>query len=626
MDPRIDGHKLEFHPHRVAAWRDSGDDWEKAKGVYPIYVEVSPVGACNHRCLAGDTLVNTIYGKIPIRDLTGRESIPVFTYNPETRDVFISEAVNIRKYGVDEELVRVTFDDGTHIDCTPDHKFLRFRKVQGSPEEPTQAIDLRPGFHVRAIRECPNDVGYVSVFWGRSGRRMRSRLVMDYLMGRRLRRDEYVHHRDHNIKNDHPDNLEYCSSAKEHSRNHPEVAERMRLQNPARHMTKEWREKLRLATIGKRRTLEQRLRYRDVKLGTKNPNYKNGLSFGRVSRIAEVNHVVVSVERLADKQDVYCLEVPATGWFFAGDVLVKNCTFCAVDYIGYKAVSLDGSVMRERLREMARLGVKSVMFAGEGEPLLHKEINTTVFASRRAGLDVAFTTNGVLLDKLAELPLCRWVKVSLNAGTQKTYAQVHRTKERDWDRVWKNLEDAAKRKGECTLGVQTLMLPEVVGEVAMLAERCRDVGVDYLVVKPYSQHKFSITHQYENANLEPWGWLEESLKSFNTPAFSVHFRAETLKTKTIPYEKCNATPFFWAYLMASGDLYSCSAYLLDDRFALGNLNTHTFQQVWEGEKRMANWEYVRKHLDISECRVNCRMDKANRYLDGFDTIPHENFI
>lgn len=47
---RIDGQKMDMHPRRLAAWLDAKDDWETAKTIYPIYVEFSPYGVCNHEC------------------------------------------------------------------------------------------------------------------------------------------------------------------------------------------------------------------------------------------------------------------------------------------------------------------------------------------------------------------------------------------------------------------------------------------------------------------------------------------------------------------------------------------------------------------------------------------------
>lgn len=306
-----------------------------------------------------------------------------------------------------------------------------------------------------------------------------------------------------------------------------------------------------------------------------------------------------------------------------------RCHFCSVDSIAYPDIAIDPELLGDRMREAAALGVKSVMFAGTGEPLVHRQINDIVEYATSAGLDAAFTTNGVALNRLHTIDKCSWVKISLNAGTQATYAKVHGTKERDWTRVWRNIAEAVQRKGKCTLGVQCVVLPDNWREMHYLAKMAKEYGVDYLVLKPYSAGTFQ-AHDPIKTNYAEWDeFLSTVAPVHDSDTFKVIYRTDSMRQEmegAHHYDRCRATPFFWTYTMADGRMFSCSAHLLDERFCVGNINTQSFQEIWEGEGRRKNWEMMRK-FDISACRLNCRMDKQNRYLHEVGNgISHQNFI
>lgn len=312
----------------------------------------------------------------------------------------------------------------------------------------------------------------------------------------------------------------------------------------------------------------------------------------------------------------------------------QSCTFCAVDTIleehkiAQNVPRLGIGLMKERFSEMAYLGVKSIMWAGAGEPMLNKAVPELTIHAHSVGLDVAFTTNGTIFNPEI-LKHTAWIKISLNAGTKESYAAIHQTKEKDWDRVWDNIANAVKYRNDtestCSIGVQCVLLPENSNDIVMLATRCREFGVDYLVVKPYSQGLFSINKMV--VDYSQYAFLEKELAMLDTKKFKVIFRAASMRavSESITYSQCMATPFFWCYITENGDVSACSAHLNDERFMIGNLNQNTFQEIWEGKKRRECFEMM-KSFNIKKCRKSCRMNSVNMYLWDIERADHKNFI
>lgn len=302
-----------------------------------------------------------------------------------------------------------------------------------------------------------------------------------------------------------------------------------------------------------------------------------------------------------------------------------RCIFCGLDFIGYKKEYIDWKILSQTFRSMEACGIKSVMFAGEGEPLLHNDLGKMLASAYYYDLDCALTTNGVLLTETFVPPLLKynkWIKVSINAGTPGTYKKIHRTKEDDFHIVLKNMEHAANFRDseglDCTLGMQAILLKENNHEMTILAQLAKDIGMDYLVIKPYSQH-ISSKEKSCGVTLPFWDDFANGLAEFNTDNFHVVFRQRAFDGTDgeRSYSECLALPF-WAYISSSGDVWNCSAKMgNDDSFKLGSIYDETFSKIWTASKSVST----------NDCRVNCRMDACNRYLwELKHPGEHVNFI
>ncbi|MBS3078634.1 radical SAM protein [Candidatus Pacearchaeota archaeon] len=296
-----------------------------------------------------------------------------------------------------------------------------------------------------------------------------------------------------------------------------------------------------------------------------------------------------------------------------------NCMFCALDWVERGEIRIDKKVLCKNLEDMARSGVESVMFAGEGEPLAHPNAQKFVQEARKNNMEVYLTTNGVLLTrKRVEeiIPYLSWIRFSVDAGTRESYGKIHRTREEDFDRVWRNIGDCVDVGRTSTRGfnvsVQTLLLSENIGEIERLAELCKQNGVSNLQVKPYSHHPDSKNDL--SVDLESAQRLGERLKRFEDGTFRVFYRGKSVERLTSEkgYSECLGLPFF-ALIDASGNVLPCNLFYEKPEFYYGNINHQMFSELWKGDKRKQVLERLRQQ-GIGGCRDGCRLDPSNRYL------------
>jgi len=315
-----------------------------------------------------------------------------------------------------------------------------------------------------------------------------------------------------------------------------------------------------------------------------------------------------------------------------------HCVFCGLDFARDTPHQLDTSTICTRLGEMASLGVKSIMLAGEGEPLLHPGLAEMAKTAKTAGMDVSITTNGAAstLEKWEELlPSLSWLRFSMDAATPERYSLVHGVPPLTLEGTLASLDAALAAKSAAnlpvTIGVQFLLIQENLDEVEEAVKLYSRLGVDYLSFKPYSEHP-QMRHKsgftYTDAIISR---IEGIIQRYRgKTATELIFR----KTATSRYADgvnsftcCRALPF-WGYISAEGDFHTCSVFLNDERFKVGNIYRETMEAVFFGKKRLDSIRFGEKGLTVGhECRLNCRMARINEFLEFLETKPeHVNFI
>ncbi len=306
----------------------------------------------------------------------------------------------------------------------------------------------------------------------------------------------------------------------------------------------------------------------------------------------------------------------------------QNCIFCGLDF-AKGCNNLDTRILKKAIAEMSYHGIKSIMFAGEGEPLLHPDIADIVQHTNRKGIDVAIATNGTVcgIDWNVLVENSKFIRFSFNAGTAHKYKEIHQTSKVMFGIAIKNIIHAIQirdtEKLQTQLTMQFVVLQENISDLHSFLHLCTEIGIDVAIIKPYSRHPQS-EHQkevyYSMQDIENI----DQVVSEHRGQLNIAYRKESFMSymESAPVDACHALPF-WGYISSQGDFYTCSVNIGNESFKVGNIYNDDIETILFGEKRQTSC----KCPDLSQCRINCRMASANKFLKMVKDKPEfVNFI
>ncbi len=293
--------------------------------------------------------------------------------------------------------------------------------------------------------------------------------------------------------------------------------------------------------------------------------------------------------------------------------------------------SLPRDVLLNVIRELAEGGTKSITFTGGGEPLMNKATIEAIECAAALGLKTGLVTNGSLLNgKSNETVLrhCSFVRISLDAGSQRSYELLHKPKNKDFDTFDNTINNiaglvAGRRKTgkDITLGAGFLVHPQNYREIFQLAKLLKETGIDYFQVRPiFSEENVNITKIWVDADEVINKTLELSDDKFYV--FPIQRRFDDITSKKKNYDSCLIHTLL-SVIGADGNVYLCSLYRGDERFSFGNVKESSFREIWNSEER----KRISEMVDINKCPA-CRYSVYNEvlnYLADRDR-PHADFL
>jgi MoaA/NifB/PqqE/SkfB family radical SAM enzyme len=231
---------------------------------------------------------------------------------------------------------------------------------------------------------------------------------------------------------------------------------------------------------------------------------------------------------------------------------------------------------------------------GGGEPLMNRAVWDLPSYIASKGMKCSFASNGSLINEeiAKEMMHCRWVGISVDAGSREIFEKVHGVDH--FDKVVENLRLLVRTKKETgskvDIAFKFLITPDNFHEVYEACKLAKDIGVRDFHARPVD---------LERKDFEAAMKLNYDMEEINTLFQKCHeledgeeFRVFTVMHKYDPqfrvmhtFKNCSSSPLM-IQCCADGHVYVCADHRIEERFKLGSHypDPWSIKQAWGSDQ------------------------------------------
>jgi MoaA/NifB/PqqE/SkfB family radical SAM enzyme len=292
-----------------------------------------------------------------------------------------------------------------------------------------------------------------------------------------------------------------------------------------------------------------------------------------------------------------------------------NCTFCNSKE-AMKKKSLSIKDVDHVIEMLIWWGTKAVCVGGGGESLLNENTKYLLKRLHEEEIGVGLVTNGSTIEKyLKELSYCKWVGISVDAGTPEVFSKMKGVSGKLFEKVIKNIKLLSDYAPDLEVTYKFLISPDNYKDIVKATGLAKENGCRLIHIRPGAEPWFEMegklfTFTEEQVN-EAKALIEEARATYEDKTFKVFGVMHKFSDKwEVKHDFKNCYSGFTTCLISSdARIGMCCDRRNDPDMYLGSI--YDFKKLWGSKEHIK----MLKDVDVTKC-PRCTMGHVNEIFEN----------